>query len=315
MPLLDLTGPVIAAGEALSEPLNCSGGVILRITMPGEWNPANLSFQIASQKEGPFSDLFTVEGRELLVPLRTTATVFVQNQTDNSLTSMAWIKFRSGPREAPVRQDAQRVFITTIDVPDKGSGGPVTPDAPTIVDLPALMVNGATAAYCKPDDELSLTSGNWTNTPTSYQYTFLLDGAFIASGQAYTVLPADIGHTLQGYVVASNAGGAKSALTNSATVSVVPSIVDPPVVVVNGVLAATCEIPAMLTASTGSWYGGPTSYWHSWLSDSNVVGSGPSYTTQPSDSGRTIMCSVTASNDAGIDTALSNSVVVTVAPA
>jgi hypothetical protein len=48
MPLQVLNGPFIRAGQSLSEGLDCSAGEIVRITMPGDWTPAALSFQFST---------------------------------------------------------------------------------------------------------------------------------------------------------------------------------------------------------------------------------------------------------------------------
>ena len=50
-PIMFLDGPVIQAGESLSEALDCSIGFPVRLTMPQApdgWTPANLTFQIST---------------------------------------------------------------------------------------------------------------------------------------------------------------------------------------------------------------------------------------------------------------------------
>ena len=43
-----LNGPTIAAGDSLSDGLDCSGGKIVKITMPADWTFADITFQTSS---------------------------------------------------------------------------------------------------------------------------------------------------------------------------------------------------------------------------------------------------------------------------
>jgi hypothetical protein len=62
MPLQVINGPVIAAGESLSEGVDLAGGQLVRITAPADWDGSNLSFQISSDGNG-YNDLYTARGR------------------------------------------------------------------------------------------------------------------------------------------------------------------------------------------------------------------------------------------------------------
>ena len=44
-----LQGPVISAGESLSDGLDCTGGRIIKITFPHDWTYADLTFQTSSE--------------------------------------------------------------------------------------------------------------------------------------------------------------------------------------------------------------------------------------------------------------------------
>ena len=65
--------------------------------------------------------------------------------------------------------------------------------------------------------------GSWTNSPTSYTYTFMRDGVPIsgttstgtATGTTYALTSADVGKSITFSVVATNAGGDSSAATSS----------------------------------------------------------------------------------------------------
>jgi hypothetical protein len=111
MTLEVLNGPVIAAGESLSDPLDCTGGNLVRITMPVDWTAAVLSFQ-ASSDGVFFNDLFFSDGREIVFEVIPGTAVLVPVDTSAAL---AFIKFRSGTRENPIAQLAQRDFAVAID--------------------------------------------------------------------------------------------------------------------------------------------------------------------------------------------------------
>jgi hypothetical protein len=63
MALQVLNGPVIEAGESLSDALDCTSGSIIRLTMPAQWSPqAVLTFSISSDGNG-FNDLVGITRR------------------------------------------------------------------------------------------------------------------------------------------------------------------------------------------------------------------------------------------------------------
>src|SRR4249919_2002135 len=103
MTLQILNGPIIAAGESLSDSIDCSAGELVRLTMPGAWTgTAPLTFQIST--DGVFyNDLFTLDGHEITLPVVVPgAAVIVPTDVGRAI---AFIKFRSGTRAAPVVQD------------------------------------------------------------------------------------------------------------------------------------------------------------------------------------------------------------------
>ena len=115
MPLQVLEGPVIAAGAYLSDGLDCTAGEIVRLTMPAQWTGANLSFQISSDGYG-YNDLHTIDGREIVIPVVPGSAVVVAPLSDY-LRAVAFLKVRSGTRDFPVIQAAQRDFAVAIEVP------------------------------------------------------------------------------------------------------------------------------------------------------------------------------------------------------
>jgi hypothetical protein len=59
-------------------------------------------------------------------------------------------------------------------------------------------------------------------------------------------------------------------------------------------------VGGVLNCTMGNWTGTPTSYAYQWKSDGVTdLGTGPSYTVQPTDSTHSITCVVTATNAAG----------------
>ena len=48
MPLEIVDGPTIPMGESLSDGVDCTGGHIVRITVPKEFTESNLTFQVSS---------------------------------------------------------------------------------------------------------------------------------------------------------------------------------------------------------------------------------------------------------------------------
>lgn len=111
MAFVVLQGPVIRAGESLSEGLNCTSGDLLRITMPTEWDEAPLSFQVSST-DSNYNDAFEITGFEVMLPtVVPNSAIIVPVHVSRAI---GWIKFRSGSRGNPVVQTAERLFRVAI---------------------------------------------------------------------------------------------------------------------------------------------------------------------------------------------------------
>jgi len=111
MTLQVLNGPTIAKGESLSDGVDCSGGQLVRITMPYTWEGAGITFQFST--DGVFyNDMFGLDGFE----------VQIKNVVANSGViipadigrAIAHLKIRSGTRGNPIVQNEQRTFALTI---------------------------------------------------------------------------------------------------------------------------------------------------------------------------------------------------------
>ena len=111
MPLTIVDGPTIAAGESLSDGADCSAGTIVRITVPQEFTPSNLTFQVSS--DGNFyNDLFTSDGDEVTIAAKPSAGIVVREAWTRSI---AFIKFRSGSRSHPVEQKENCRFAIAVE--------------------------------------------------------------------------------------------------------------------------------------------------------------------------------------------------------
>ena len=201
------------------------------------------------------------------------------------------------------------VFIVWFG-PSLGAGsgaGPPPPSAPAILASP--VVTGAATA----GSALNTTDGVWSNSPTLITYQWRRNGANIAgaAAPAYTLVSADSSTTVTCLVIASNAGGSASAVSNA--ISVLPTA---PVNSVPPSISGTASIGSTLTlAGNGTWSGGPT-FATQWLRDnSNIPGATAStYAVVSADAGHAISAAVTATNAAGSASAGSNALAIPLFP-
>jgi hypothetical protein len=93
---------------------------LVRITMPAEWTPAALTFQIST--DGMFyNDLFGFDGYEVTIEdVVEGSAVLIPESIGRAI---AYIRFRSGTRGNPVPQDGDRTFAVALLVPDAADGG------------------------------------------------------------------------------------------------------------------------------------------------------------------------------------------------
>jgi hypothetical protein len=119
-------GPLISAGESLSDGADCTNGEIVRLTMPPNWKEANITFQISSNGEF-YNDLFDRHGDEVMIPVKA-GTAVVLKPTGHWVVAFAYVKIRSGTRDHPVPQPEDTKFAITLDV---GASGALMPEQPT----------------------------------------------------------------------------------------------------------------------------------------------------------------------------------------
>jgi hypothetical protein len=177
---------------------------------------------------------------------------------------------------------------------------PVNTGTPTISGTPQ---EGAT---------LTGTDGTWSESPTSFAYTWSrCDGsgntcAAIsgATAKTYKVQAADVGHTLRLTVKATNSDG--SAESTSVPTAVVSNSSAPGNTAVP-TISGTVQIGSTLTTSDGTWTGTPTGFTYAWSrcdqggnSCATINGATTkTYTVTQADVGTTLRASVTATNGAG----------------
>jgi hypothetical protein len=111
MPMQVLNGPTIQAGESLSDAVDCSGGSLVRITMPPAWDQAPLTFEFST--DGVFfNDMFDLKGFAVTVEHVVEGSgVIIPSDIGRAI---AFLKFRSGSRGNPVEQSETRNFAVTI---------------------------------------------------------------------------------------------------------------------------------------------------------------------------------------------------------
>lgn len=148
----------------------------------------------------------------------------------------------------------------------------------------------------------------------------------IATTPSYTVQSADTGYALRLQITVANGLGSATAM--SALTGVIGNLAptSPPVNSGLPVISGTPKEGEILTASTGSWSGAPTTYAYEWRrcdsSGSNCTvlagASTSSYAVQSMDVGSTIRVAVTAANAGGAMTSVSEAsavIVAAIAPA
>jgi hypothetical protein len=117
MVLVIVDGPTIPLNESLSDGVDCTGGSIVRITVPQEFTPSNLTFQ-ASSNGDLYNDLYDAKGDEITLVAKPDTTIIIAASWTRAI---GWIKFRSGTRSHPVAQTRDTckfaIAVETGDAP------------------------------------------------------------------------------------------------------------------------------------------------------------------------------------------------------
>jgi Cellulase (glycosyl hydrolase family 5) len=159
---------------------------------------------------------------------------------------------------------------------------------------------------------LTGSNGSWNGSPTSYAYqwkrcdTAGANCAAIAGATAstYALASADTGATVRFTVTATNSSGSTSA--TSAATAVVTALTAPTNTAAPSI-SGTMQVSQLLTGSTGSWNGSPTSYGYQWRRCDSTGGTcadisgatAKTYTLQSADLSKTLRVVVTATNSVG----------------
>ena len=95
------------------------------------------------------------------------------------------------------------------------------PTAGSTSGLPAVTVAPAIQGTAQVGNQLSVSTGTWTNSPTGYQYQVVRDGADVAgsTSNTYLLTSADSGKTIAWRVTARNAQGSTTAYSNAVNIS------------------------------------------------------------------------------------------------
>lgn len=111
MPLIVINGPVIEAGQALSDLIDLTADIPVRVTMPADWSPdAILTFLISSDGQG-FNPLVYADGTYMDVNVVPGAALIVP---DEVAQSVGFLKLHSGTPDNPVPQSERREFAVAV---------------------------------------------------------------------------------------------------------------------------------------------------------------------------------------------------------
>src|SRR5919198_2280480 len=170
----------------------------------------------------------------------------------------------------------------------------------------------------------TVTAGNgcWLNSPTSFTYKWLrcnnqsattCSAISGATKQAYTIVDADVGHSLVVLVTASNGSGTTGPVNSKPSTLV--SAAAPPKFATRPSVTGKAQVGEALAVKLGTFTGGiPTKFALQWqrcdangLSCVDISGAAAeSYGVRSADAGHTLRVEVTASNDFGSDQATSD---------
>ena len=169
--------------------------------------------------------------------------------------------------------DVGHTIRSVVTASNAGGSLPASSSQTAVVTVPPAPANTAlpvVSGTAQQGQVLSTANGSWSNSPSSYGYGWEDCGsgggncAAIggATASSYTLVAADVGHTIRSVVTASNAGGSASA--SSAQTAVVSAPPSPPSNTALPVVSGTAQQGQALSTSKGTWTGSPTSYAYQW---------------------------------------------------
>ena len=107
MPIINLTA-TIPGGQSLSNGVDVSGGLFVRLYVPDQWMSSVLTFQVSSDGIVPYRNVFLHDGTELKMEVVSPGSAILIPELMGK--GLAFIKLRSGTYERPVIQPAARAF-------------------------------------------------------------------------------------------------------------------------------------------------------------------------------------------------------------
>ncbi len=146
---------------------------------------------------------------------------------------------------------------------------------PALKNTAPPVVNGT----LKVGATVTASTGNWTPSPASYTYAWLLDGKPIsgASSKTLTLTPSHVGHTISASVTALRAGYPSiKAVSKSATVQPGALATSKP-----PTISGSAQVGQTLTASTGTWSETGLTYEYQWKTDGQPISGATSSTYVP----------------------------------
>lgn len=188
----------------------------------------------------------------------------------------------------------------------------ITPTlAPANVTAPTISGTTATG------NTLTANVGTWSGFPAPSTFTYnwqrSTNGGVSYSNLGvttltYTLVSGDEGNIVRVQVTGAN-GVSPNATANSGGVTIPTPTVQRPENTVAPAITGTPAVGSVLTCSTGTWNGSPTSYSYQWFRGTTPVGTNSAtYTPVIGDVDSLISCVVTATNAGGNEPATSNSV-------
>ena len=158
---------------------------------------------------------------------------------------------------------------------------------------------------------MTSTTGTWTGNPSpTYSYQWKSAGTNVGTDQnTYVSQSSDASKSITCVVTATNSQGSTSQSSNGISMSALSA----PANTVAPAISGDTGDGSTLTSTTGTWTGNPTpTYAYQWKADSTNVGSNQNtYVTQAGDVGKSVTCTVTATNSQGNSSQASNGITVT----
>ena len=231
------------------------------------------------------------------------------------------VKTQSFDVSAAEGNHALRVLVTATNTAGSGAAlSDPTASVPAPTPIPAKPKNSSAPKISgtpQQGQRLRGDHGKWSNHPGAYDYFWVRcdkNGSNCADisgahGSAYTLAPADVGHTIRFKVQAKNAAGITFATSVPTAVIAAPAKPSPPASTSPPTISGTAQEGKTLDGNRGQWSGSPTDYNYTWTrcdqNGNNCDGTGghkTSYALTSADVGHTIRFRVQAKNAGGSTT-------------